>query len=91
MKQVDYRWHVAELMARNGMHNTTDLAPRLREYGIELSASQVYRLVTQTPDRLSLRSSARSAPSSPANWKTSSPSPTQRRKHAAQRANPSSI
>lgn len=30
MKQVDYRWHVAELMARNGMHNTTDLAPRLR-------------------------------------------------------------
>ena len=55
MKQVDYRWHVAELMARNGMHNTTDLAPRLRECGIDLSASQVYRLVTQTPDRLSLR------------------------------------
>ncbi len=37
MKQVDYRWHVAELMARQGMHNTTDLAPRLREYGVELS------------------------------------------------------
>ncbi len=53
MKQVDYRWHVAELMARHGMHNTTDLAPRLRDYGIELSPSQVYRLVTQTPDRVS--------------------------------------
>ena len=55
MKQVGCHWHVAELMARNGMHNTTDLAPRLREHGIELSASQVYRLVTQTPDRLSLK------------------------------------
>ncbi|QHG85555.1 helix-turn-helix transcriptional regulator (plasmid) [Rhodococcus pyridinivorans] len=55
MKQVDYRWHVAELMARQGMHNTTDLAPRLREYGVELSPSQVYRLVTQTPDRVSPR------------------------------------
>jgi DNA-binding Xre family transcriptional regulator len=55
MKQVSYRWHLAELMARNGMHNTTDLAPRLREHGVDLSPSQVYRLVTQTPDRVSLK------------------------------------
>ncbi|WP_083847036.1 MULTISPECIES: helix-turn-helix domain-containing protein [Rhodococcus] len=36
-------------MARSGIHNTADLAQRLREYGIELSPSQMYRLVTQTP------------------------------------------
>ena len=30
-------------------------APLLAERGIELSSTQVYRLVTQTPERLSLR------------------------------------
>jgi len=27
-RDVDYRWRLAELMARDGMHNSTDLAPR---------------------------------------------------------------
>lgn len=36
------------------MHNSTDLSPLLKERGIELSASQVYRLVTQRPERVSL-------------------------------------
>ena len=88
MKQVDYRWHVAELMARQGMHNTTDLAPRLREYGVELSPSQVYRLVTQTPDRVSPGCSVRCVRSSSANSKTCSSSPIRSRHPGEQRPAP---
>jgi DNA-binding Xre family transcriptional regulator len=54
-REVDYRWRLAELMAREGMHNSTDLAPLLRERGIDLSPSQVYRVVTQRPERVSLK------------------------------------
>lgn len=54
-RDVDYRWRLAELMARDGMHNSTDLAPLLRERGIDLSPSQVYRVVTQRPERVSLK------------------------------------
>lgn len=53
-RDVGYGWHLAELMARHGMHNSTDLAPLLRERGIDLSPSQVYRIVTQRPERVSL-------------------------------------
>jgi DNA-binding Xre family transcriptional regulator len=34
---------------------TTELIPLLRERGAELSASQVYRLVTDKPERLSMK------------------------------------
>jgi DNA-binding Xre family transcriptional regulator len=54
-RDVDYQWRLAEVMARNGMHTSTVLAPLLRERGIDLSPSQVYRLVTQRPERVSLR------------------------------------
>lgn len=53
--KLDYRWHLREIMATRGMFSTTDLAPHLAERGIELSSSQVYRLVTEKPERLSLR------------------------------------
>jgi DNA-binding Xre family transcriptional regulator len=53
-RDVDYQWRLAELMARHGMHNSTDLAPLLRERGIDLSPSQIYRIVTQRPERVSL-------------------------------------
>lgn len=36
------------------MHNSTDLRLLLRERGTEFSASQVYRLLTQRPERVSL-------------------------------------
>jgi DNA-binding Xre family transcriptional regulator len=42
-------------MAEHGMFKATDLQPRLAEHGIELSASQVWRLVTGRPERLNLR------------------------------------
>lgn len=53
-REVDYRWHLRQLMATRGLFSTTDLAPLLAERGIELSAAQVYRLVTGTPERLNL-------------------------------------
>jgi DNA-binding Xre family transcriptional regulator len=37
------------------MFMTTELAPLLEARGIMLSPAQVYRLVTQVPERLSLR------------------------------------
>jgi DNA-binding Xre family transcriptional regulator len=55
IREVDYLWHLRQLMATRGMFSTTDIAPLLAERGIELSAAQVYRLVTQTPERLNLR------------------------------------
>jgi DNA-binding Xre family transcriptional regulator len=53
-RQVGYSWRLRETMAAHGMFTTTDLVPLLRERGIDLSASQVHRLVTGTPERLSL-------------------------------------
>jgi DNA-binding Xre family transcriptional regulator len=41
-------------MAMRGLYATTDLAPLLRERDIELSRVQIWRLVTGTPERLSL-------------------------------------
>jgi DNA-binding Xre family transcriptional regulator len=54
-RKVDYAWRLAEIMAAHGMHNSTDLIPRLTERGIQLSRPQVYRIVHQRPERLSLQ------------------------------------
>ncbi|WP_407109816.1 helix-turn-helix domain-containing protein [Streptomyces sp. DSM 116494] len=53
--KLDHRWHLREVMATKGMFSTTDLRPLLAERGIELSASQIYRLVVETPERLNLK------------------------------------
>jgi DNA-binding Xre family transcriptional regulator len=53
-RQTHYQWRLREVMATRGLFNTTDLAPLLVERGIELSQVQVWRLVTGTPERLSL-------------------------------------
>lgn len=52
---VDYEWRLRLLMAEHGMFKATDLQPRLAEHGIELSSSQVWRMVTGRPERLNLR------------------------------------
>ncbi|GAA1639475.1 helix-turn-helix domain-containing protein [Georgenia ruanii] len=54
-RTVDYTWRLAELMAARGLHSTTDLIPLLAERGVELSRPQVYRLVNQRPERVSLQ------------------------------------
>lgn len=53
--KLGYRWNLRMLMAQAGMFATSDLVPLLAERGVELSATQVYRLVAQDPERLSLR------------------------------------
>lgn len=53
--KLDYRWHLRQVMARREMFSTTDLLVPLQERGITLSTSQVYRLVVERPERLSLK------------------------------------
>ncbi|MFE9446108.1 helix-turn-helix domain-containing protein [Streptomyces sp. NPDC006602] len=53
--KLDYQWHLRTIMASRGMFSTTDLRPLLAERGIDLSPSQVYRLVVEKPERLSLK------------------------------------
>jgi DNA-binding Xre family transcriptional regulator len=52
--KIGYVWHLRRLMAEHGMFATTDLVPLLAMRGVALSREQVYRLVTGTPERLSL-------------------------------------
>ncbi|HEX9178143.1 MAG TPA: helix-turn-helix transcriptional regulator [Mycobacterium sp.] len=53
--KLDYRWNLRRVMAERGMFQTTDLIDPLAKRGIELSSSQVYRLVVERPERLSLK------------------------------------
>jgi DNA-binding Xre family transcriptional regulator len=53
--KLDYTWKLREVMATRGLFQTTHLRPRLAERGIRLSDSQVYRLVTDKPERLNLK------------------------------------
>lgn len=53
--KLDYQWHLRQVMATRGMFSTTDLLEPLSERGIKLSSSQVYRLVVDRPERLSLK------------------------------------
>jgi len=54
-QKLDYRWHLRQVMASREMFQTTDLISPLTERDITLSSSQVYRLVTERPERLSLK------------------------------------
>ena len=54
-RKLDYRWNLRQVMATRGMFQTTDLAGPLAERQVRLSSSQVYRLVTERPERLSLK------------------------------------
>jgi DNA-binding Xre family transcriptional regulator len=54
IKKMGYQWHLRRLMAGKELWQTTDLGPLLAERGITLSREQVFRLVTQPPQRLSM-------------------------------------
>jgi DNA-binding Xre family transcriptional regulator len=51
---MGYRWQLRQRMAEHGMFQTSELVPLLAERGVHLSREQVYRLVVQPPQRLSL-------------------------------------
>ncbi|WP_406314607.1 helix-turn-helix transcriptional regulator [Streptosporangium sp. NBC_01639] len=53
-RQVSYQWRLREVMATHGMFTISDLVPLLVNRGINLSVSQVHRLATGVPERLSL-------------------------------------
>ena len=52
---VSYTWTLRKVMAEAGLFATTDLIEPLAQRGIHLSSSQVYRLVVERPERLSLK------------------------------------
>ncbi|MRH92344.1 helix-turn-helix domain-containing protein [Nocardia sp. SYP-A9097] len=54
IKKMGYAWHLRRLMAEHEMFHTSDLATPLAERGISLSREQIYRLVAQPPQRLSM-------------------------------------
>lgn len=55
MKQrIEYDWRLRELMAARGMNTISDLLPHLADRGIQLSDSQLYRLLGGTPERMNL-------------------------------------
>jgi DNA-binding Xre family transcriptional regulator len=53
-RKMGIRWHLRMRMAAKGMFQTSDLVPLLAERGVHLSREQVYRLVAQEPQRLSM-------------------------------------
>jgi DNA-binding Xre family transcriptional regulator len=55
VRRLDYRWNLRQVMASRDMFATTDLLEPLAQRGIRLSSSQVYRLVVDRPERLSLK------------------------------------
>lgn len=57
-RRIGYRWHLRQVMAQRNLWKTTELAPLLRSRGINLSETQVYRLVTGTPERIPARTLA---------------------------------
>lgn len=54
-RKIGYSWRLREIMAIHGIFTATELVGLLRERGIDLSASQVHRLVSGVPERLSLQ------------------------------------
>lgn len=54
-RELHYHWRVRELMARAGMKNSRELVGPLRDRGITLSESQIYRLVGQEPERIAFK------------------------------------
>ena len=54
IRKMGIRWHLRLRMAEKDMFHTSDLVPLLAERGIALSREQVFRLVTQPPQRLSM-------------------------------------
>lgn len=54
IRKMGYQWHLRQKMAEHGMFQTSELVPLLAERGVHLSREQVYRMVTQPPQRLSM-------------------------------------
>lgn len=49
-----FTWRLEQRMHERGIHQITSLQRELSGHGIDLSSSQIHRLVTGTPERLNL-------------------------------------
>ena len=52
MRTIQVQWNLRQVMADRGLFQTSELVPLLEERGIHLTREHVYRLVTNTPQRL---------------------------------------
>ena len=52
---MTYQWKLRQLMATREMYATTDLVPLLADRGVVMTSTQVYRIVTGTPERLNMQ------------------------------------
>ncbi|TDO46084.1 DNA-binding Xre family transcriptional regulator [Kribbella sp. VKM Ac-2571] len=57
-RRIGFNWKLRTIMAQRNLWKTTELMPLLKARGINLSESQVYRLVTGTPERIPARTFA---------------------------------
>ncbi len=54
IRKMGIVWKLRQVMAAHDLFQTSDLVPLLAEQGVHLSREQVFRLVTQPPQRLSM-------------------------------------
>ncbi|WP_328522747.1 helix-turn-helix domain-containing protein [Kribbella sp. NBC_00359] len=54
IRKMGIVWKLRHVMAARDLFQTSDLVPLLAERGVYLSREQVFRLVTQPPQRLSM-------------------------------------
>lgn len=54
IRRVEHGWRLRELMAARGITTISDLIPHFADRGISLSDSQLYRLLSGTPERINL-------------------------------------
>lgn len=57
-RRIGFRWNLRTVMAQRNFWKTTELMPLLKSRGVNLSESQVYRMVTGTPERIPARTFA---------------------------------
>jgi DNA-binding Xre family transcriptional regulator len=52
---TSFTWRLPDLLLQHELAETSKLRPLLAAHGVELSREQVFRLVKQPPERLSLK------------------------------------
>lgn len=57
-RRIGFNWNLRAVMGQRNLWKTTELMPLLKARGVNLSESQVYRLVTGTPERIPARTFA---------------------------------
>ena len=53
-RHLRMQWNLRQVMADRGLFQTSELVPLLAERDIHISREHVYRLVTKTPQRVTL-------------------------------------